>query len=158
MKTAADVQLRLVRASDATALAAIDRAHTGHGKPAWWEQVVARHVRGGAGRAGLVAVADGKVVGYVLGQVREFEFGSGPCGWIFAIGVHPDWLRAGVAGRLFAGARARFAELGVDLVRTMVRRDDVPVLTFFRNQGFVAGPYVELELALPSTSAGEGGA
>lgn len=157
MRTVTDLVLRPVRAADAPALAAIDRAHTGRAKRAWWEQVVARHVRGGAGRAGLVAVADGKVVGYVLGQVREFEFGSGPCGWIFAIGVHPDWLRAGVASRLFAGARARFAELGVSLVRTMVRRDDVPVLTFFRNQGFVAGPYVELELALPGAPDAEGG-
>jgi ribosomal protein S18 acetylase RimI-like enzyme len=158
MKTAAEVRLRPVRASDAPALAAIDRAHAGRGTRAWWEQVVARHVHGGGGRVGLVAVAERHVVGYVLGQVREFEFGSEPCGWIFAVGVHPDRLRAGVASRLFAGARERFAELGVGLVRTMVRRDDVPVLTFFRNQGFVAGPYVELELALPRAPGGEGGA
>jgi hypothetical protein len=28
----------------------------------------------------------------------------------------------------------------------MVRRTDVPVLTFFRTNGFAAGPYVQLEL------------
>jgi len=31
-------------------------------------------------------------------------------------------------------------------VRTMVRRNNVPVLTFFRTNGFAAGPYVQLEL------------
>jgi hypothetical protein len=29
----------------------------------------------------------------------------------------------------------------------MVRRNDVPVLTFFRTNGFAGGPYVQLELA-----------
>jgi ribosomal protein S18 acetylase RimI-like enzyme len=153
VRTAAALQLRAVRASDAAALAAIHAAHTGRSRRAWWEQVVARH--GGGGRVGLVAVEGRRVVGYVFGQVREFEFGSDPCGWIFAVGVHPDRLRTGVASRLFEGARARFAELGVTLVRTMVRRDDVPVLTFFRNQGFVSGPYVELELALPGAGPTE---
>lgn len=155
MKTATALSLRDVRPRDAAALAAIHAAHTGRNRRAWWEQVVERHAGGGHGRVGLVAVEGRRVVGYVLGQVREFEFGSEPCGWIFAVGVHPDRLRAGVATRLFDGARARFAQLGVALVRTMVRRDDVPVLTFFRNQGFVAGPYVELELTVPEATSRE---
>ena len=31
----------------------------------------------------------------------------------------------------------------------MMRRNDVPVLSFFRSQGFAGGPYVQLELELP---------
>jgi hypothetical protein len=33
-------------------------------------------------------------------------------------------------------------------VRTMVRRADVPVLSFFRSNGFFAGSFVQLELDL----------
>jgi predicted N-acetyltransferase YhbS len=149
-------RIRAIRSGDAAAIAAIDAAHTGTLKKRWWRDVVARHAGGGrAGgpRVGLVAVegAKGTVVGYVMGRVRSFEFGSEPCGWIVAIGVHPTMLRGGIAARLFEEACRRFARQGIGLVRTMVRRDDVGVLTFFRNEGFVAGPYVELELSIPET-------
>jgi hypothetical protein len=45
-------------------------------------------------------------------------------------------------------ARRRFRRAGVDTVRTMVRRDDVPVLSFFRSSGFVGGRFVEMEADL----------
>ena len=35
-------------------------------------------------------------------------------------------------------------------VRTMVRRDDIRVLRFFRNAGFAHGPYTELEMEVPT--------
>jgi GNAT superfamily N-acetyltransferase len=142
------VKIRNVRRKDAGAVAAIDAAHTRALEESWWESVVGRHTRSTAEsiRVGLVAEVDGEVVGYLFGQIRAFEFGSEPCGWIYAVGVHPDHLRAGVATALFEAARRRFREKGARLVRTMVRRDDVPVLTFFRTQGFTGGPYVELEM------------
>lgn len=147
------LRIRPIRPGDAAAVARIDAAHTGAAKLRFWRDVVARHARTGprpGARVGLVATNDGadRVVGYLLGQVRAFEFGSEPCGWIFAVGVHPDHLHHGVASALFREARDRFAALGVTLLRTMVRREDVPVQTFFRNQGFAAGPYMELELSL----------
>jgi len=146
-----DIRIRNVRKADAAAITAIDAAHTGESKAGWWEEVLRRHARrsGAPDRVGLAAVdPEGEVAGYLLGQVRAFEFGSEPCGWIFAVGVHPDRLRSGVATALFREARERFAARGVRLVRTMVRKDDVPVLTFFRGRGFAGGPYVELELEL----------
>jgi ribosomal protein S18 acetylase RimI-like enzyme len=144
-------EIRDVELADAAAIVRIDTEHSGEAKPGWWEDLLARHTRraGASKRVGLVAV-DGElgVVGYLLGQVRAFEFGSEPCGWIFAVGVHPERLRSGVASALFETARARFASKGIRVLRTMVRRDDVPVLTFFRGRGFAGGPYVELELTL----------
>lgn len=144
------ITVRAIRRGDARAIAAIDAAHTGVMKRAFWQQMVARHLRAprpDSARVGLVAIGPGRaeVVGYLLGQVRAFEFGSEPCGWIFAVGVHPGSLRSGIASQLLARAKERFRELEIGLVRTMVRREDVPVLTFFRGQGFTAGPYVELE-------------
>ena len=150
MKTAIDVAVRRIRKDDAAAIAAIDAARGGPAERAWWDDTVARHARtgaAGADRVGLVAVdkPGGRVVGFLLAQVRAFEFGSEPCGWIYAVGVHPDRARGGTATRLFHEARRLLKERGVALVRTMVRRDDVPTLTFFRHCGFAAGPYVEME-------------
>ena len=147
-----DNKVRRIKRRDAAAIAAIDALHTGELKSQWWQEVIARHTRRGATphRVGLVALdsKDGEVIGYVLGQVRAFEFGSEPCGWIYSVGVHPDHLRSGAATKLFLAAKESFQENGVGLIRTMVRRDNVAVLTFFRNQGFALGPYSELELAL----------
>jgi ribosomal protein S18 acetylase RimI-like enzyme len=150
METRVDVQVRPIRRADAAAIARVDASYTGVLKTRWWDDVVARHTRSGRSgkdRVGFVAVEGPrqKIVGYVLAQVRAFEFGSEPCGWIFAIGVHPGRARKGVATLLNRHATEELARLGVKLVRTMVRRDDVPVLTFFRSQGFAAGPYIELE-------------
>jgi ribosomal protein S18 acetylase RimI-like enzyme len=78
--------------------------------------------------------------------VRAFEFGSEPCGWILEVGVDPAQTRHGVASALLAEAVDRLRASGVSTIRTMVKRNDVPMLTFFRTNGFAGGPYVQLEL------------
>lgn len=151
MPALTEVAIRPLKRDDAVAIAAIDAAHTKVDKREFWDDVVARHLRAsGKSRVGLVAVEGPreKVVGYLLAQVRAFEFGSEECGWIYAVGVHPQRLRSGIAGDLMKTALQRLRECGVQVVRTMVRRDDVAVLTFFRSRGFAAGPYVELEQRL----------
>jgi len=80
--------------------------------------------------------------------VRAFEFGSEPCGWVFAVGVDPACARQGIASLLVAEACERFRSAGVATVRTMVRRDDIPVLSFFRRRGFEGGSFYQLELGL----------
>ena len=128
----------------------IDAMHTGMANPDYWKDVFARFLasNGGRRRVGLVAEEDDRPVGYLLGEVRAFEFGSEPCGWIFGVGVDPERLRSGVAGLLLAEARRRFRETGVTTMRTMVRRNDVPVLSFFRSHGFVGGSFTQLEESL----------
>jgi len=124
--------------------------HTGMANPDYWKDVFGRFLaeNDDRRRVGLVAEEDGRPAGYLLGEVRAFEFGSEPCGWIFGVGVDPERLRAGVAGLLLAEARRRFRDTGVTTVRTMVRRNDVPVLSFFRSQGFVGGSFTQLEESL----------
>ena len=97
-----------------------------------------------------------RVAGYLVGEVRAWEFGSEPAGWIFALGVDPKAERQGLGKALRDAAIARFRELGIKRVRTMVKKDDVRVLRFFRDAGFSAGPFVELELEL-SEARGRGG-
>ena len=91
---------------------------------------------------------DGRILGYLLGEVRAFEFNSEACGWIFSAGVDPGRLRQRVASGLLTEACRRFREAGIKTVRTMVKRNDVPVLSFFRANGFVGGSFVQLELDL----------
>jgi GNAT superfamily N-acetyltransferase len=128
----------------------IDEQHTGKRKRDYWEDVFQRFLapRSGRDRVGLIAEDGERTIGYLLGEVRAFEFGSEPCGWIFGVGVDPDRLRTGVAGLLLDQARQQFREAGVATVRTMVRRNDVPVLSFFRAHEFVGGSFAQLESSL----------
>jgi hypothetical protein len=52
----------------------------------------------------------------------------------------------GRASALLEEARRRFRAVGVNSLRTMVLRNDVPFLSLFRCHGFVGGPFVQLEL------------
>jgi ribosomal protein S18 acetylase RimI-like enzyme len=142
--------VRALRPEDLEAVARIDAHHTGRSKRAYWRRVLGEYLAADARprRVGLAAEEGGRLLGYLLGEVRAFEFGSEPCGWVFAVGVDPAYLRAGVASRLLAEACRLFRQAGVPLVRTMVRRNDVPVLAFFRGHGFRGGAFVELERPL----------
>ncbi len=98
---------RALTARDLDAVIRIDAIHTGGTKTAYWRQIFRDFVgpgagRGRVGRVGLVAERDGTVIGFLFGDIRAFEFGSEPCGWILEIGVDPQCLRHGVASMRLA--------------------------------------------------------
>ncbi len=142
------LHLRAARRTDLEGIVALDAIRAGRPKPDYWARILRAFSAGGGreGRVALVAVNDERrVMGFVFGEVRAWEFGSERCGWIFAIAVHPACERRGLATRLCAEVTRRFAREGVTLVRTMVRRNHIPLLSLFRSLGFVAGPFSELE-------------
>ena len=146
---AAELAVRPARRADLDAVFAIDAVVTGIEKHPYWESVYRRYGRGGqTGRHFLVAEAGRRVVGFVIGEVRDWEFGSPPCGWVFAIDVDPAARLAGVGTRLLEAISARFRAAGVTKLRTMLSRDNALILSFFRSQGLTAGPFVTLETDL----------
>jgi len=144
------IAIRRASARDLGAIVAIDRVHSGEARRADWAEKLARRrsAEAGAARAGFVACAGRRVIGYLFVETRAWEFGSPLCGWITAIGVDPVHTREGVAFALCRDACAWLRRRGIASVRTMVRRDAVAVLSFFRASGFHAGPYLEMELEL----------
>jgi ribosomal protein S18 acetylase RimI-like enzyme len=143
------VQVRPVRAADLPAVIAIDATVTGLHKAGYWQRVYRRYgVRGQGLRHFLVAVCGDKVCGFVIGEVRDWEFGSPPCGWVFAIDVDPRMRQRGTGSALLAEVRRRFARVGVRVLRTMLARDNTLILSFFRSQGMTAGRLIPLELAI----------
>jgi ribosomal protein S18 acetylase RimI-like enzyme len=141
------IEVRDLRRRDLDEMVRIDTLHSGEPKPEYWSRVLAGFLDTGSGplRVGLAVEETDRLVGYVLGEVRAFEFGSKPCGWVFAVGVDPRDSRAGVASALLEEACRRFRRAGVSRVRTMVRRNNVEVLSFFRANAFVGGSFVQLE-------------
>ncbi|MEO8682164.1 MAG: GNAT family N-acetyltransferase [Vicinamibacterales bacterium] len=145
-----------LRAADLAAVIRLDARLTGRRKPAYWKVVFKEFVATGrsSSRVGLAARDGAQLCGYLLGEVRAFEFGSSPCGWIFAVGVDPGQAHHGIGSALVAEAARRFSRAGVSAARTMVARNDVSLLAFFRSNGFVGGSFTQLERDLKSGTTG----
>ena len=141
------VTVRPARPGDLDPVIAIDATVTGLEKRGYWRSIFRRYADSRqTGRRFLVAEADGQVVGFVIGEVRDWEFGSPPCGWVFGIDVKPDARLSGIGTRLLDAICASFRRAGVHTVRTMLARDNTLVLSFFRSQGMMAGPFIPLEM------------
>ncbi|MCF8533799.1 MAG: GNAT family N-acetyltransferase [Reyranella sp.] len=132
-----------------TAISALDARLTGHAKAAYWQHMLARYAGGPPERHFLVAeTAKGALAGFIAGEVRAWEFGQPPAGWVFAIQVDPKLRLKGTGSTLFEALAARFKAQGVSRVRTLVDRKDHLILSFFRAQGMTAGPSLQLDKAL----------
>jgi GNAT superfamily N-acetyltransferase len=127
----------------------LDATVTGVEKRSYWHSVFRRYgAPGHAERQFLVADAGGRVIGFVIGEVRDWEFGSQPCGWVFAIDVEPRSRQTGTGTRLLEAICSGFRRTGVKTVRTILARDNKLILSFFRSQGMMAGPFIPLEMDL----------
>lgn len=148
MKQKLDLTIRRVSPDDVDAIARLDAKLTGIAKAAHWRDQVKLAKKAPLERPFLVAEVAGELVAFATGEVRAWEFGSPPCGWVFAIEVNPKSRVAGLGSMLLTAIRAEFKRAGVERVRTMVARDDSLVMSFFRSQGMMAGPFVQLEMGV----------
>ena len=138
-----------MRRGDLDRIIAIDATVTGLEKRAYWQSLYRRYgVAGPAKRQFLVAEGGGPVIGFIIGEVRDWEFGSASCGWVFAIDVEPGARQRGIGARLLQAICAGFRRAGARKVRTMLSRDNTLILSFFRSQGMTAGPFIPLEMDL----------
>jgi len=145
----AALEVRAVRRSDLDRVIDLDATVTGLEKRKYWLSVYRRYGGGTHDEQQfLVALLDGRVVGFVIGEVRDWEFGSPPCGWVFAIDVDPQARLGGVGTQLLQAISARFKRIGVRKLRTIVALENTLILSFFRAQGMMAGPLVALEMDL----------
>lgn len=149
------ITVRDARARDLDAILELDPRELPASRQAYWREQLRESERGGQVRI-LVAEAGRAVAGVIVGEVRAWEFDSPPCGWVLAIMVHPRRREAGIGSRLFSALAQRFRAAGVTRMRTMVLRDYHTVHAFFRSQGMMAGPYIELECGLGDDEAGTG--
>jgi len=140
------MRVRGVQPGDLAQVIEIDAGITGLRKPEYWGEILGRY---GSGRRRqrffLVAEAARRIEGFAIGEVRDWEYGMPPCGWVFAIGVRPDARLEGVGTRLLEAIGEGFRRLGVTKVRTILARDNHLILSFFRSQGMMAAPFIALE-------------
>ena len=143
------LSIRAVRRDDLKAVIDLDAQVTGIKKRDYWNSLYQRHEEAAAtGQHFLVATAGAQVIGFVIGEVRDWEFGSPPCGWVLAIDVRPEARLMGAATQLLQALCLGFKRAGVSKVRTLLARENTLILSFFRSQGMMISPFIPLEMDL----------
>jgi ribosomal protein S18 acetylase RimI-like enzyme len=133
---------------DMDAIVEIDRRVIGKSRPDYWKKVVPENPQ--YPFSSLVAEFEGRVIGFVVGEVSGWEFGvPDTIGWLSIIGVDPDYQHKGVARRLSQEFVKNLKGIGVSVIYTLVNLDDWDLLKFFREMGFTrGGDMINLELKI----------
>ena len=85
------------------------------------------------------------MVGFVLGDMRGWEHGMPPGGWIDIMGVDPQFQRRGIGIKLI---QALVQETKLQNMKThiAIRRQDDDLQKFIRAAGFQSGQFIEFEM------------
>jgi ribosomal protein S18 acetylase RimI-like enzyme len=150
----AQARIRPLDELDIGSIVRIDERITGIYRPEIWERRVGYYLRRDPD-ASQVAEVEGRVVGFMLGDLRAGEFGlEEPGGWIERFGIDPDYRGRDLGKQLFAAILRHFRAHGATTVRTLVDRKDAGVAGFLEALGFAPSPLQALEIAL-SPGAGK---
>jgi ribosomal protein S18 acetylase RimI-like enzyme len=143
---ASPVAIRPLNELDLDAVVAIDEKISGRYRPEVWERRVGYYLRRDP-EASVVAEEDGRVVGFMFGEVRAGEFGlEEPTGWIEVLGVDPESRGRAIGRRMAEAMLDHFRARGATAVRTLVDSGMADVGDFFAALGFEPAslrPYVK---------------
>lgn len=147
-KDVSGIRIREITDSDVDFIVEIEEMNLGIRRPNYWKRELQKN-KEGRFLGSRIAELNGKVVGFILGDIGSREFGMPEnTGWIHTVGVHPDFQHQGIARRLFEDYKRRFMELDVDIIYTIVSLSDTMQLPFFEKVGFRPGNRVYLEFSL----------
>jgi ribosomal protein S18 acetylase RimI-like enzyme len=143
-----DVKIRSLRKEDLGAIVAIDAKVLGENRKDYWEKKL-ELINDKSSQVSLVAEVEGKVLGFILGDISGWEFGvPDTIGWIDTIGVDPAHQKKGLASALAQELIQRLKAIGVRTIYTLVSWSDWDLLQFFHAMGFTRGDMINLELKI----------
>ncbi|MFQ5857108.1 MAG: GNAT family N-acetyltransferase [Anaerolineae bacterium] len=143
-------EVRVMRAEDLEAVVEIDAQVFGRRRPAYYERKMAIALDETQQLVtSLVIEVEGKVAGFIMGEVYLGEFGlPAATATIDTIGVDPAYQGRGVGTTLFEEYASHLRKIGVQSITTRVNWNDWGLLRFFEKVGFTPARVVNLELAL----------
>ena len=139
-----EITIREMTEEDLTKIKEIDRVLVGPERALSWPLRVEAHWWVYRPLLNFVAEVDGKVVGFLLGDIRGAEYGTDIAGWIDMMGVAPEYQRRGIARRL-VDAFCEECQRNEVKTRVVVREDDQRLVSFWTAVGFQKGKLVSYE-------------
>lgn len=143
--------MRVMKRDDLDAVVAIDTLVSKQQRREYYQRKIESVVSNPHNiNTSLVAELDGKIVGFIMGDVYFGEFGIPEASaTIDTIGVHPDYQNRGVAHDLMDQFLTNMKAVGVAKVYTLVNWDDFALEKFFSRHKFVPSKRISLELQMP---------
>jgi ribosomal protein S18 acetylase RimI-like enzyme len=118
-------------------------------KLAFVREAAVYHLEHGDPLMNIGAEIDLKLVGFIFGEIRLWEFGRGErTGWIKLLGVDPEYQGMGVGHKLGATLLDHFLKKNVKKVRTLVGWSDAEIISYFNSLGFTMLGMLPLEKEL----------
>lgn len=137
------VELRPLARDDIPELVAIQEMITKKEVPQTWTRMVESHLDD-SHSLGLVAVRDGRIVGFVIGEIKGEGFGLPQSGWIEVVGVDPRVMGEGIGKAMIDRLFESFRREGIANAYTAVRWDSGDMLSFFKSVGFGRSDFINL--------------
>jgi len=135
-----NIFIRNLRKNDLASIVGIEERVTGVARRDYWEKRIEISEAIRPHWASLVAEADNRVVGFLLGRAGELEFGlPGTVAWIEIVGVDPAYRRHGIARALLEQFTASAEDHGIKTIFTLVGDDQREMKEFFNQLGFAQG-------------------
>lgn len=142
-------ETRAPRAEDIEDLVRIDAAWSGRERRGYLGERLRRALRPSGISLARVCVHEGRVVGFLLGEVTGGEFGRvGSAAWIDTVGVDRSQGRRGVGSALLQDFMRHAQVLGCERVRTLLDPEDEVLTGFLEAHLFRVAPTKVVERAL----------
>jgi ribosomal protein S18 acetylase RimI-like enzyme len=138
-----EIKIRNIVARDVSQIIAIQESIIKRKVSKKWTQMVIDHLQKQEGR-GFVALKDGQVVGFVIGEIKGEGFGLEQSGWLEVIEVHPKQMGIGIGRALADRLFQFFKKKGIRDIYTTVRWDAGDMLSFFKSLGFDRSTFINL--------------
>ena len=140
------IVIRRMEPSDEKYVIAIDQKIVGKERAASWQQRVFRYLERYYPPVSHIAEANGAVVGFIIGDIRGWEYGMASGAWIDIMGVDPAFQGQGVGRRLVAAFVDQCRKQGIKSIHSFMREDDTRIQHFLESAGFSRGTLVEYAL------------
>jgi predicted N-acetyltransferase YhbS len=148
---AAERIMRVLKKGDLDAIVAIDEKVSKQNRREYYERKIAsitdptRSIN-----SSIVAEVDGKLVGFIMGDVYFGEFGiPETSATIDSLGVDPALQNKGLASELLDQFMMNMKVAGVNKVYTLVNWDDFALEKFFCRHKFAPSKRINLEYQMP---------
>jgi len=139
------VRIRRLRAGDVAAVVGIERRITGSRRTSALGRYLRRALRTREGIC-LVAEVDGEAAGFIVGDVRPWEFGEDrEVAWVKVVGVDPRHQGEGLGRRMGEQFVAELRRKGIRRAKTLVEWDSGDLVAYFQSLGFDRSGAIVLE-------------
>jgi len=134
------VGIRKMTEGDIEAVLAIDRKITGKNRAFTYDM----SPLGGELMMSLVAEAEDRIVGFLLGQTATSSYEATDIAMVQNIGVDPAYLHHRIGTKLMQSFIECCKKRGLESIHAMVRSQDGQLIPFLRSMDFIDGKLVEL--------------